>query len=157
MNYIGENNKKVDAFDEGSVEERILEFSTEKLDHFLRHQIVWNEITGDIYQLQVGNGTFNIPSGHHVMVGDDVGTVDWIMVDELLTRELDVMTLDMELRNWGSVTPQATDYYTGSVFWPNTKHIIPLQSEHSVILVSEKDQYNQVGSFDVGVFTDAND
>jgi len=154
LNYIGEEDKPVTAFDDSCVNERIMEFSCDKLDFFLTHKIMWDEIRGDVYDVKVGDGVFSVPSGHFVMIGDDYGDFDWIMIDEMFGRPLlTVSTFDMALKNWNIMPLQAQNVHDEVVYWPTTKNIIPIQSNNTVILVSEKDQHLKMQRYQIEVFT----
>ena len=144
MKYIGEKDKPVPASEESSIQERILEFSHEKLDYFLNYKTYWELIEGTMYNLKVGNSQFVIPLSHYIMIGDEFGETDWILVDELVSRGLDVTMLDIELKKWYNLLPTVVSVEMKSFFWPNTKHIIPIQDNGHVVLVADKDQYQKM-------------
>lgn len=157
MNYIGEGDVPIPAENEECASKRLLEFNTDtkKWDFYLTYKIAWDLIEAQMFEMEIGNGKFNIPSGLYVMIGDDYGEIDWIMIDELFSRPLSISTLDTNFKNWGCSEPRATGVYEGSIFWPSTKHIIPVVDNETVILVSEKDQHNRTGAFQVEMFTGA--
>lgn len=156
MNYVGENAAIVAAKDYDSMMSRIFEFHTEKLDFYLNVKLMWDVIDGMMIDLAVGGGIFSIPSGMYVMIGDEYGEVDWIKVDELIARpDLTVATLDVEFANWGCASASASNVHDGEIYWPSSKHIIPIQSNSIVILVSEKDQYPILGQSQIEIFTQA--
>lgn len=144
MKYIGEEDKTVSASKEESIQERILEFNNKKLDYFLNYKTYWEMIEGTMYNLKVGNSQFVVPLSHYIMIGDEFGEIDWILVDELVSRGLDVILLDTDLKSWYSMPPTVIGVEMKSFFWPNTQHIIPIQDNGHVVLVADKDQYQKM-------------
>lgn len=153
MNYIGENDAYVDAFKENCIEHRIMEFNVDKKDFFLVNKIIWDSIKCSFYDVEIGGGVFSIPAGHFIMIGDEYGDIDWIVIDELFSRSLSVACFDMDFRNWSVSDVRVSDVYSGEIFWPNTKHIIPIQSNGVTILLSEKDQHHKTQDQQIEIFT----
>ncbi len=153
MNFIGERDKAIDAFNRDAINYRILEFNTEKKDLFLQFKMSWDIVTADVYHVQVGNNVFMIPTGFYVLIGDSYADFDWIQVDEMFNRDIEIVTFGIDMLNWRIEHPQLMNFSNEEFHWPMSKHVIPLQENNRVIMVSEKDQYHKLKAFQLDLFT----
>lgn len=153
MYFIGEEDISVDAFKRDAINHRILEFNTEKKDLFLQFKMSWDVVNADVYHVQVGNTIFMIPTGFYVLIGDSYADFDWILVDEMFNRDIEIVTFGVDMFNWRIEEPNLVDFSNEEFHWPMSKHIIPLQSDSRVIMVSEKDQYHKLKHYQLDMFT----
>lgn len=141
MRYITDVENSVSWTDKSVIGNWITEYSYEKNDYFMNYRIMWNEVSGDMYVYRIGKDIIEIPTTFNIMIGDVYGNVDWIPVEELMNRNLDIVVLDTEFRN---VSIQNATYITtkkGSVYWPSTPNVIPMQVGDKVVVLTEKDVY----------------
>lgn len=136
-------------------QKKIYEFSIDKSDYFMNFRMVWKKIEGDFYTFRLGKDFINIPAGFHVMVGDEEGSIDWILVDELVGRDIDILTLSQNFGTWGLEKPSIVTVSKKTVFWPTTKNIVPLcfncaRVSNSVIILSDKDRWQSMKDVAIG-------
>lgn len=143
MFYLNETDEGIDWFSPSCPNNNILEYSTDKEDYFLNYRMIWKEVEADFYEMAMGPDVFYIPSGFFVLIGDVFGELDWIMSDELIGRDLDCVILTPELTAWSLHQPILRDMIPNTMYWPNTKNIVPVRSGKSVILLADKDFYHK--------------
>lgn len=164
MNYIGKDNNPISAYDESCADNKIFTFRNAPkvsgvYDFFLSSMSYWENLTGTIYSAKIGSGVFDIPTGLFVMIGDEYGDFDWIEIDELIGRpHLTVMTFDADFTQWSISGMQIVGVNEGTILWPSprddkTKDIIPIMSNGTAIMVSEKDQHLRMQHYQVEIFT----
>lgn len=153
MYFIGERDIEVDAFARDAINHRILEFNTEKKDLFLQFKMSWDIVNADVYHVLIGESLFMIPTGYYVLIGDSYADFDWIQVDEMFNRDIEIATFGVDMVSWRIETPHLIDFSNEEFHWPTSKHVIPLQKDRRVIMVSEKDQYHKLKAFQLDLFT----
>ena len=155
MNYIGEEGT-TSGLSAECISHRIFEFSVTKKDFFLGYKGAWDVITGPVFVFTLGGSEYTVPSGHHVVIGDDYGDIDFIIIDEVFNRPIELIQLDHHLMNWVVHKPVLVDYKEEvDVYWPMSKNIIPIQDQQRVILLSDRDLYSKFKNDQVEVFTSA--
>ena len=132
----------------------VLEFSHEKRDYFLNLRIIWKEIEAEMFSFYVDGVEIHLPSGMFVMIGDSYGKIDWIMVDELVSRPADLVCITGEFEQW-SVRESICMRSVGvkKFLWPITKNLIPMKSPRGILMLSEKDVYTKTSSLNANDFT----
>lgn len=165
MNYMAEDNSPISAYDPECVNHKIFSYrpykkGSKEEDFFLGSMSYWENLTGMVYTVSIGGNPFDIASGLFVMIGDEYGDFDWIEIEELIGRtQLTVMTFDPSFRQWNISPMNVLDAKDDqSLLWPSpldekAKGIIPIISNNTVILVSEKDQHSKMQHYQVEVFT----
>lgn len=143
MNYMTDTDKVIDWRGDECLGSWILEYSHEKNDYFLNYRMLWNEIDSEIHVYKIGNSIIEIPSDFHIMIGDIYGELDWISSDELINRSVDVVILDREQKNWTLKKASFVAVKQGTVYWPKTKNIIPMNIDEKILIMSDKDVYNR--------------
>lgn len=149
MNYITDVGSDLNWMSRDCLNSWVLEFSHEKNDYFLNYRMMWKEVIGEIYRFNIGGNVVSIPSGFHMMIGDVYGSIDWISADEVVSRKVDVVILDKEHKVWTLKHPKFISVDTGSVYWPNTKNIIPMVSGENVLIVADKDLYTKTQEINI--------
>ena len=142
--FVSENN--VYPCDESeSIRRAFYQFNLTKDDYFLERSMLWDEIRSSVYEFKTDtNELIYIPSGMYVMIGDIYGEVDWIIVEELIGRDLDVLIIKKDFSSWGLNKLTLTNESEQCYYWPMTKNAIPIttKSEPSnMVLISRSDQY----------------
>lgn len=154
MHYIGEEDAIVNGMSPDCVSNRIFEFSVTKKDFFLGYKGAWDIITGPTFTFELGGSVYTVPSGHHVVIGDEYGDIDFILIDEVFNRPIEIVQLDYTMMNWVIHKPVLIDYTEETnVYWPMSKNIIPIQDKQRVILLSDRDLYSKFKHDQVEVFT----
>lgn len=125
------------------VAKEMFEFKTDVKDFFLLRTFAWEEIVAMVYFIKIGNTIFQIPSGLYIVLCDEYGTVDSILVDEIIGRTVEILTLDKNLSTPDNDTCDILDAKMKKHFWPNSNNIIPIVSEcgRRVVLLSRTDQW----------------
>lgn len=138
---IGDEFNKLDNI--SCVAKEMFEFKTDSMDFFLLRTFAWEEIVSMLYCMRIGNAVFQIPSGLYIVLADEYGTVDSMLVDELIGRDVDVLVLDKGLSAPDNEPAHVVDASMKKHFWPNSNNIIPVLSEckRRVILLSRTDQW----------------
>lgn len=122
----------------------LLEYSPEKSDYFLNFRMMWHQVNGEVFNFTISQGKqVSIPSGFYVMIGDVYGEIDWILVDELIGRPIEIVILSEDLKAWSLRVLEFDSVNQKTLYWPQTNNVIPLCNNENVILVSNKDQYHK--------------
>ncbi|WGH49648.1 hypothetical protein [Alishewanella phage vB_AspM_Slickus01] len=123
----------------------IYEFKPDKMDFFLTRTFDWDEVTSMVYLFSIDTEVFHIPSGLYIMLCDEYGTVDCIMVDELIGRNMDVLVMNKDLQSPDCRSLTLIDAKSRKHYWPNSNNIIPLTSVSgkTVVLLSRIDQWKK--------------
>lgn len=152
INFLNVEMNPVDAYDEDSINCMIFEFKPKEEDYLLRQFVTWDVIKAKIFKMKIGNSVFSIPSSFYIMIGDSYGELDWMMVDEMINREVDCVSLDGKMETWDLHQPELVDVREEVVHWPMTQNIIPCESNRNVILLSRKDQFHMTKNFLIDSF-----
>jgi hypothetical protein len=159
LSFVGESNVsgELDAGDESIINQRFYEFSLNSEDYFLSLKATWDFIKTEVYHFQVSpTFTVEIPSGFYVMVSDEYGSVDWILVDEIIGRPLQVAMLDTKFSAWSLRDLHHVDHIEEEgIFFPNTKNPIPITDENnsSCIIISKVDNWGRTKDLLIDTFT----
>lgn len=146
MNFIDGNMKAVCAKSDDTIEKKIFDFSLEEEDYFLNYHTTWDHIEGDFYDLELDGRIFSIPSGIYILCTCDEGNTDWIMVDELIGRDIDILVLTKSLRSWIPSKPKVRNFYRSANFYPMSRTPVPIinSTEERIIIVSSIDQHSKM-------------
>lgn len=154
MYYINQNENPVSSLSADTIEDRIFIFDTEKEDYFLQMCFAWDKVTTVFYKIQLGEAIYNIPSGTFLLCGCDGGSQDWIDVEELVGRPIEVILINSNYRSWDFVQPKFLDMYHGCCYMPMTKSPIPVTDATGSknIIISSVDQYRKLKDKDYDIF-----
>ena len=154
MYFINQHEKPASSISADTPEGRIFIFDTEEEDYFLQMCIAWDKITTTFYKIQLGESIYNIPSGTFILCGCDGGSQDWIDVEELVWRPIEVILINHNYRSWDFVQPKFIDMYEGFCYFPMTKSPIPVTDAMGLknIIVSSSDQYRKLKDKDYDIF-----
>jgi hypothetical protein len=132
--------------DLAAVASEIFEFKTDVVDFLLARTFSWQEITSMVYFFKLGNEVFQIPSGMYIVLTDEFGSIDCMMVDEIIGRDVEILCMNAELNNIDNASAEVLDAKNKKHFWPNSNNIIPVTSESGkrVVLLSRVDQFKAV-------------
>lgn len=154
MFYIDENDRPCASSSIDTIEKRLFQFDVDAEDYFLRYFVTWDKIQTDFYRIELNGAVFNIPSGMYILCGCDGGSQDWIMVDEIVGRPIEIILINNNYRSWSFCRPVVTDLYNGVCYTPMSKSPIPVTdaSGKKVIIVSTVDQYHKLKDRDYDIF-----
>lgn len=154
MYFINQYEKPASSISADTPEGRIFIFDTEEEDYFLQMCIAWDKITTTFYKIRLGESIYNIPSGTFILCGCDGGSQDWIEVEELVGRPIEVILINNNYRSWDFVQPKFIDMYEGFCYFPMTKSPIPVTDAMGLknIIVSSSDQYRKLKDKDYDIF-----
>lgn len=130
-------------------------FNMDKHEYLYRAYSDWDITTTDMFEIQLDDRTFYIPSNYYVLIGGVHGEVDWICIDEAIGRPIDILVFDNEFRSWKLTKLNVTNVMSKCKFyWPFTKHSIPTVSTDgkSVVLLSTIDQHKNTRDHLVDIF-----
>lgn len=153
---VRENEPPISALEQDVTCSHFYEFSVEKEDYFYNLRFVWEEITGVVYSFKMNDGTIlNLPSGVYVIICDEYGVIDWIMVDEIVGRTVDVMILSRDFKSWSIERLKLVQYHEDiDYFLPNTSNALPISNElgNKNVIISRTDQYSHTRDKLVDIF-----
>lgn len=142
--FIGEN-EFFNADDSDTVGKHLYEFNIERDDYFYMMRLIWDEILVDVYEFSLDTkNTVMIPSGMYILIADEFGQVDWISVDEIVNRDIEVLVLSKNFSSWTLKSLKLKDMHENStIFLPNTKNPMPISNENGqqILIVSKTDQF----------------
>lgn len=145
MYYCKEGVAPSPATDIDSTAAHIYEFSVQKEDYFYNLRMSWENITSPAYELRFGNSVIVVPSGLYVVLCDESGVIDWVLVDEVIGRDMSIMLLSPNMKSWSIQTPVLVEYHEEYEYYlPKTENALPItnQNNDGVIVVSRADQYS---------------
>lgn len=145
--YLFDEKEGMDWKDVSCKSSWVLEFSSDKDDYFLNFRPVWKEYTGQIFTFDTGKEKVDVPTGFWLMIGDVYGAIDWVMVDELIGRPLEAVVMASSLNQWSLRTLTLVDMYEDTIYWPQTKNVLPVGRNDSVLMLSDKDAHHKTKDF----------
>lgn len=154
MFYIDGNDRPCSSLSADVIEKRLFHFDVDKEDYFLRYFITWDKVQTDMYRLDLDGCIFSIPSGVYILCGCDGGSQDWILVDEIVGRPIEIILINNNYRSWSFCRPVVTDVHNDVYYAPMTKSPIPItdSSSKKVIIISSVDQYHKLKDRDYDIF-----
>lgn len=110
----------------------------------------WSMIQSPGYHVAIGKHKITIPVNHYVLIGDVDAGIDFIKMDEILSREFDVLTFSQNLEDdsWG-LEPLKVLGYTEEMTlpYPQTKKPVAVHlGGERAIMVTTVDQYSKMGT-----------
>lgn len=156
--FVDEEAKKdLDVQDEDIINQRFYEFSLKANDYFLHYNAIWDQMKTECYYIEISkNLTIGIPSGFYIMVSDEYGSVDWIQIDEIIGRPLQVACIDPKFSSWSLNDVQLVEHSESETFFfPNTKNIFPVTDDtgKSCVMISKVDNWSQTKDMVINEFT----
>lgn len=142
--FLAQDHNKAAKLDSTEcIAKEMFEFKSDHMDFFLMRTFSWEEVVSMLYFVRIGNALFQIPSGLYIVLCDDYGTVDCMIFDEVIGRDVELLVLDRELSSPDNERVTIIDAKMKKHFWPNSNNIIPILSEckRKVILLSRTDQW----------------
>lgn len=156
FNYLTEEKHLIACDDRDILRTHFYEFSLEKDDYFLQRKVLWDSVVTNFYEFCFGDGTtISIPSNYYVLIADVYGEVDWICVDELINRPIEVLILNDSLSSWTLEVLEVTGMTKPKPFyWSATKNAVPVTNSNGkkVIILSTYDQYKATMDLDISSF-----
>lgn len=150
VGYGKEGPGTFDARQEAEVaSKRIFEFDLGSKDYILRFYMMWEKVLGQ-YIIEVKGKRYIIPSGMYIYCGDINGSVDWILVDEVINRDIMAFQMNTDFGAYGIEPIGLHATCEIPVFLPDTKNPIPIadMSGQSCIIISRHDMYHKTSEFE---------
>lgn len=147
MFYLREQHPPLWAGDKAVMDQQFYEFDVKKEDYFLKQFISWDRISTDIYTMQTDRGQeFYVPAGFYVFVGSEDGSVDWVLSDELVDRDIETFVISAEFNRWELKVMRVTAITPHFFYYPFTKNPVPItnMNANEVIIISSVDQYHKL-------------
>lgn len=155
FSFINEDDVILYGDDEDSISQYFYEFNLTAEDYFLNRRMEWDLFEARLFIFNLQGKAIGIPSGFYVMVADVMGCVDWIQVDELIGRDLDVLIIAENFASWSLERIELVDEQEKFEFyWPVTKNVLPISPIHgsSSLIVSKTDRYKDTKDKSVDTF-----
>ena len=156
MRFLTETDKSPSIFDDTSMESRVFVFCPSREDYFLTYNASWRtEKNATVYRFSLGNRYFTIPSCVYVCVACQSGSIDWMLTDDLIGKNMSLLTMSRELKNWKFEELWFSGKENKTYHIPITKNPYPVVDDTRgdlVILVSSVDQYHKFKNFEYSVF-----
>lgn len=149
MRLIGEEYKPIPE-DEYVVNHHFWVFDVSERDFFLKYKPHWQSIRTVGFELEVEGGTTVIPANFYILIGDVEGRLDWLKVDEAISREFEafVITPDFQKDTWQILPLKIINAEKREFRFPYIKNPVPVYIENNKsIMVSQVDLYNKMSSF----------
>ena len=147
---------KTDTYDPRHSEEvfgkRIFEFDVSKDDYILKYISNWEETVGE-YIIEVGGLRYTIPSGVYIYCGCESGSTDWVLIDEMINRDISVFQMDIDFGSWELSRLELRGMTEQSLFLPSTKNPIPIAdiTGKKTIVMAYHDMYHKFKDKEFGV------
>ena len=144
MRLVGYN-ETYSVTDESVIEKPTYEYSYKENDYFLKHHTAWDCAVVE-YLISINGYQYMLPSGMYLLVGEIYGDQDWVYIDELIGREIEVFQTDTEFSELSFGKVELLDSVDVEVFYPQCKQIIPIadMTGEKVIMVSKSDHYHNL-------------
>ena len=149
MRLVGSDLKTLGSYDarvyNDVVGKRIYEFDVQKEDYILKPHLIWDEVIGE-YKISVGGYKYIVPSGVYLFCGDDNGSTDWILVDEIINRDIMVFQMNMDFGEHRVEPIEFDGMCNVSLFMPKTNTPKPIAdlSGKRTIVISNHDMYHKL-------------
>lgn len=152
MKLLGLGDVGVDVLRQTCLSERFYEFCPQKEDYFLNFYINWSKVRSKVFVFKVGRIRFHIPTGFYIFVGSADGTTDWMLIDEVVDRNIEAFVTPTSIGSWSLQELELIDYVDMTYFYPDTRNPVPLvdESERYCVIVSAADQYHKFKNKDHG-------
>lgn len=156
FNFIDENESPIPCTSKNVLRTYFFEYNLSESDYYLYRKLQWDIVTTTMYQFKMSDGvTIGIPSNYYVMVGDVYGEVDWVLVDEIIGRDIELLIIKKGFNGWtlDNIEPVGmTEKY--KFYWPLTKNPVPIMTDSGdrSVIVSTYDQYKMTRDKSVDEF-----
>lgn len=149
MKLLGLEDKIVDCFNLESTNSPVFTYSLEHSDYLCAQFLMWDRFDGDVYRFVLNDKfAFDIGAGLYIFAGCQSGAVDWLTVDEMLGRDINVFTMHPDVSKWDLLKQRLVDVKTSAWYLPQTKHPFPIVSNcgSRIIMASTIDQHRGSGA-----------
>lgn len=155
MFYVNEKDGPLDSRLASSLNHRYFVFDCDKEDYMLQWSLGWERVTTSAYTMNIGGKKFVIPSGMYILCGCEGGSQDWVLVDEIIDRPIDVFLIGKNFRGWSLSGAVTTEVNERSFFIPmNLKTPFPIidPTGEKIVVVSQCDMYHKLKDRDYDIF-----
>lgn len=154
MNFLNGKMEPVSSKCDSCIESRVFDFSIEEEDYFLNYHATWDLIEGDSFTVEIGGGIFNIPSGLYLLCVCEDGNSDWIMIDEIIGRDIGIFTMPISMRSFSPKRMRVRDFHVDRSYFPLSRTPVPLTDGEGtvVILASTIDQHSKMKGKEFDIF-----
>lgn len=125
----------------------LFELDIEESDYMYHRRLCWDHFRGDVYKFDIGNTKIEIPSTFYIMITDEYGEIDWIPVDEIIDRDIDVVTVDKDFSAWRMERLVLIDQLVAQDYaFPQTKNAIPISTDGKrCVIIAKADKHTETG------------
>lgn len=144
MRYLG-HEETFDAASQDVIGERIFEYNIKHDDYLFTYHVGWDIVLAE-YVFDVGGYRYTLPSGIYIFSGCPSGAHDWIRVDEIIDRDIDIFQAPIDLNSWTIEKQKLMDVTTEKIYMPQTKNPLPVvdSSGKRCIFISYTDVYTRM-------------
>lgn len=131
---------------EDAIDYNYFEFDVKENDFFLKYKPSWQHIKTTGYTVYIDGGETIIPSSFYIMIADIEGSIDYIKIDEIISRPFEAFTVrnDFEKDMWQILPIKITNVDIVDFYFPNTRNLVPIDIQtNRAIMVSQIDMYNK--------------
>jgi hypothetical protein len=129
----------------------VYDYDIKKSDYFLRHRAQW-EVTKPEYAIEVGGKRYHLPSGIYLFCGCEYGSTDWVLIDEIINRDIPVFQMDNDFQSWElhQVNLSQNQSVPTELYLPVTKSPLPVSdvSGTRCIIIAYHDMYHKLKDLD---------
>lgn len=132
------------------------EYNAQKRSFILTRIDTWSMIQSPAYIIGIGKYKITLPANHYLLIGDIDAGIDFIKMDEMLSREFDVFVFnsDMEPDSWTLQPLKILDYKQEvQVPYPQTKKPVAVslsETDKRAIMVATVDPYSKMRELSFG-------
>lgn len=151
MFFLGAGDEPVNAYDPQSIGDYTIEFNMQQEDWMLKQHIIWDSIKSDVFHFRLGKWKFQIPSGVYLFTGCPSGSMDWIISDEIIGREIEIFIMPPSFTSWSLEIPVLESVqHDVKFFAPSTKNPTAMMDNAALrcVVTSVNDQYHKMKNKD---------
>lgn len=155
MFFVNEFDKPVDSSNEKAISQKFFVFDLEQEDYLLRWSLCWDILSTTFFTIEVCGKYFKIPSGTYLLCGCEGGSQDWIVIDEIIGRPIDIFIMNKHFKGWTLAPMKIVDVEESSCYIPmGVKTPMPVMDStgQKVIVVSQYDHYHKLKDKEFDIF-----
>lgn len=149
MKFVGIN-ETLDAQSADTVGKRIFNFDVKAEDYFYQFYPVWDRVESE-YVISINGRRYHLPSGVFVLIATMAGDTDWVLIDELINMDVEVLQMNNDFNNISLYNPKLVKLDDTVLYMPQTKNPIPISdvTGSRTIIISYKDVYHKAKHLEI--------
>lgn len=138
---------------EKNIESYFWVFDVDEKDYFLTKKSSWYSFSTNVYNVLIDRYEIMLPEGFYILIGDIDGRLDWILVDEIISRPFEAFIIPgtLDTNTWQILPLEIVGYEENyHYYYPYMKNpITPIYvGMNKAILVSNRNMYPKTKDFD---------